>query len=258
MNALLTLAVDLFGAAAPVAFLVFLRIGAAMALLPGLGHVAVPVRVRLCLTIALTAIVAPAVAPALAPLDPTPGLVIRCLATETLAGLSLGLMLRLLVIALEIAGAIAAQSTSLSQLFGAGGEPMPAMSHLFVFAGLALAMMSGLHVRIAGALILSYDAIPPAVFLPAAAIRDWSVSHIGSAFALGFSLAAPFVVAGLVYNVALGAINRAMPQLMVSFVGAPAMTAGALLLLLLAAPAGLAIWLAALGGVLSDPFGAAP
>ncbi|MFC3118840.1 flagellar biosynthetic protein FliR [Jhaorihella thermophila] len=38
---------------------------------------------------------------------------------------------------------------------------------------------------------------------------------------LPFSLSAPFVIASLLYNLTLGAINRAMPQLMVTLVGAP-------------------------------------
>ena len=65
---------------------------------------------------------------------------------------------------------------------------------------------------------------------------------VAQAFALGFSLAAPFVIAGFAYNVALGAINRAMPQLMVAFVGAPAITAAGLLILMLAAPVILDFW----------------
>ena len=58
---------------------------------------------------------------------------------------------------------------------------------------------------------------------------------MGRTFALAFSLAAPFVTAALLYNIALGVINRAMPQLSVTFIGAPALTAGGLLLILVAA-----------------------
>ena len=49
---------------------------------------------------------------------------------------------------------------------------------------------------------------------------------MAASFALALSLAAPFVIASLLYNVALGVINKAMPQLMVAFVGAPAITCG--------------------------------
>ncbi|MEM8699663.1 MAG: flagellar biosynthetic protein FliR, partial [Pseudomonadota bacterium] len=54
----------------------------------------------------------------------------------------------------------------------------------------------------------------------------------------------------------LGAINRAMPQLMVAFVGAPAITAGGLALLALAAPLILTLWLDRLDQALAFPLGA--
>ena len=64
------------------------------------------------------------------------------------------------------------------------------------------------------------------------------------------------MIAALIYNVAIGVINRAMPQLMVAFVGAPAITAGGLILLVLTTPYLLSVWLEALNSHLSDPFGA--
>lgn len=255
MTELLDAVGGLFGQAALVSGVAFLRIGAAMALLPGFGEATVPARVKLSLALAFTAIVAPAVFAVIAPRTGTAAALLACLATETLVGLALGLVLRLAVLALEIAGTIAAQSASLSQMFGAGGEPMPAISHLLVVAGLALAMTAGLHARIAGVLILSYDILPPGAFPDAETIRGWSIAHVAHAFAIAFGLAAPFVIASAVYNVALGAINRAMPQLMVSFVGAPALTLGALALLAIAAPAALSLWLGMLDALLADPFG---
>ena len=58
---------------------------------------------------------------------------------------------------------------------------------------------------------------------------------------------------GFAYNVALGAINRAMPQLMVAFVGAPAITAAGLLILMLAAPVILHFWGVRLDRLIADP-----
>lgn len=258
MTGLLQAMLETGGRGALVGFIVLLRIGAAMAVLPGFGERSVPVRVKLVLTVAFTAIVAPAVAEPVLPLTVSPESILACLGTETAIGLALGLVLRLMVLALEMAGAMAAQSTSLAQLFGAGGEPMPTMSHLFIAAGLALAMMAGLHVRFAELLILSYDILPPGAFPDAGIIRAWGIGHVARAFALAFSLAAPFVIAALIYNLALGAINRAMPQLMVAFVGAPALTTGALILLAIAAPVGLAIWISGFSALLFDPFGGPP
>ena len=55
------------------------------------------------------------------------------------------------------------------------------------------------------------------------------------------------------YNVALGAINRAMPQMMVAFVGAPAITAAGLLILMLSAPVILHFWGVRLDRLIADP-----
>ena len=74
-----------------------------------------------------------------------------------------------------------------------------------------------------------------------------------SAFTLAFTLAAPFVITSVVYNLALGVINRAMPQLMVAFVGAPVITFGAIFLLFLSAPLVLTVWNAEFTSFLGNP-----
>jgi flagellar biosynthetic protein FliR len=233
------------------AFLVLMRVGAAMAVLPAFGEQAVPQRVRLVLALAFTAIVAPAVSP-----DPTdlPVGVLPVMA-EVLAGLAIGISLRLFIIALQVAAAIIAQATSLAQMFGAmGPEPQPAVGHLLTMAGLALAVAAGLHVRAAELLILSYDVMPSGRLPAAADISDWGLAQVSRAFALGLTLAAPFVIAGTLYNLAMGVINRAMPMLMVSFLGAPALSLGGLALLAIATPLALVLWSQTLDSFFSDPF----
>jgi flagellar biosynthetic protein FliR len=235
-------------------FAVFLRVGAAMAVLPAFGEQILPRRVRLVLALAFTAVVVPAVAPMLSP--PAEGAALaRFWAAEVTVGLTLGLGLRLFVLALQTAGTMAAQATSLAQIFGgsAGIDPQPAVAHLLTLAGLALAVIADLHVHVTQALVASYAALPPGLFPPAGLIAGWGTWRVAEAFALAFALAAPFVVASLIYNLALGVINRAMPQLMVAFVGAPALTLGGLVLLALALPPLLEVWLEALGLFLADP-----
>ena len=235
-------------------FVVFLRIGAMVSLLPVFGEQTVPSRVKLALAIAFTVIVAPAIPP-VPPIESVFDS-IGILFAEILTGLFLGLMLRLFVLALQIAGSIAAQSTSLSQLFGGGGmDLLPSMGHVLVVGGLALATILGLHIQIVEFMIHSYIMIPIGNVIPANMITQAGVAEISRSFALGFTLAAPFVIASLVYNVTLGIINKAMPQLMVAFVGAPAITAGGLIILTLAAPLMLSLWIEAVGQFMIDPFG---
>lgn len=259
MNELLAILTQLSGLGAGMiwtATVVFFRVGTAMALLPAFGEQSVPQRVRLVLALAFTAVVAPTVGSQIP--QPELGFALPLL-VEVVAGLMLGIGMRLFVLALQMAGTIAAQAMSLSQLFGgAGPEPQPAVANLLVMGGLALAVVAGLHVRIAQLLILSYEMLPPGRLPVAADLARWGVFQISRAFSLAFSLAAPFTIAALLYNIALGVINRAMPTLMVSFVGAPALTIGGLILLAIVAPAALGIWLEGLHGFISHPFRAEP
>jgi len=235
-------------------FLVFLRVGGVMAVLPAFGEMMIPARVKLVLALAFTAVVLPAVQSFVTAPNTSLPVPIWCLA-EVMIGLAIGLSMRFFVICLQISGTIIAQSTSLSQLFGGtAGEPQPAVGELMVLAGLAIAVHFGLHVKVSEILVGSYQVFPPGDFPDADLIRQWSLSGIAQSFSLAFSIAAPFVIGGLLYNVALGAINRAMPQLMVSMIGAPAQTLGGLMLMAIAVPIGLLVWREHFDLFLANPF----
>lgn len=259
MNADMLVFVQDLDARLPVLLMVFLRVGAAMALLPAFGERTIPQRIRLVLAGAFTVVVVPMAPPDLVPAEPGIGAYLWYGAIEVAAGLAIGISLRLFAMALQVAGAIAAQTTSLSQIFGtAAVDPQPAIGHILLISGLALAVTVGLHVQFVRYVLLSYQMLPPGAAIPAADMAEWGTFQIARAFDLAFAISAPFVIASLIYNIALGAINRAMPQLMVSFVGAPAITFGGLLLMLLTAPYMLAVWIDTMGQFLADPFTVAP
>lgn len=255
MTALLAQLLDLSQIYLATAVAVFLRVGACFLVLPGLGDQMIPIRIRLGAALAITVFLAPAMMPTLGSSDIIPPF--RAFFSEAIAGLILGLALRFLVHALQIAGTIAAQSTSLSQIMGgASPDPLPAMGAILMLGGVTLAVISGLHIHLMETFLRSYTLLPFGELPSPRDLGGWGVSQVGAAFGLAMSLAAPFLIASLLYNVALGVINKAMPQLMVAFVGAPAITAGGLILLAVAAPYLLSAWLSALNGFLANPFGA--
>lgn len=232
---------------------VFLRVGALVALLPAFGERTVPTRIKLVITLAFAVIVSPAVPQLDSPqhFDTLSLLIV----TETLAGMLLGIGIRLFILALQTAGSIAAQSTSLSQILGgAVADPLPAMGYILVMSGLALAVLTGLHIKAASLLILSYEFLPMGQLPTGTLVSTWGLTQTAKAFSLAFTLAAPFVILSVIYNLALGAINKAMPQLMVAFVGAPVITAGGLFVLALAAPIMLEHWMRALDLFFSNPY----
>jgi len=238
-------------------FVVFLRVAAIASLLPAFGEQTVPTRIKLVVALAFTAVVAPAL-PIRFTQETDPALIFLIL-TEIVSGLLLGIGIRLFILALQTAGTIAAQSTSLSQVLGGSAvDPMPAMGYILIIGGMALAAMAGLHVKAAQLIILSYDFLPVGRFIDPSIASEWGVKQIARAFTLAFTLAAPFVILSVLYNFALGAINRAMPQLMVAFVGAPVITLGGLALLMVSAPFMLVVWLEAMDRFMANPFGPIP
>ncbi|APG48728.1 flagellar biosynthetic protein FliR [Phaeobacter porticola] len=232
--------------------IVFLRVAAMVSMLPAFGERYVPMRVKLAISLAFTFIVAPTI-----PLLPEPASPLHYASlamSEAVVGLALGVGIRMFVHAIQIAGTIAAQSTSLAQVLGGiGAEPMPAIGAVLLISGLALAVMLGLHIRVAEFMIYSYMMFPVGELPAASGLSDWGVHRVSRVFALGFSLAAPFLIGSLIYNLTLGVINRAMPALMVAFIGAPFVTFGGLAILMVASPMILDIWSTALMAFFANP-----
>jgi len=65
--------------------------------------------------------------------------------------------------------------------------------------GITLAVAADLHVKAALAMAASYDILPIGAPLPPEDVAAWGAARVAQAFALGFSLAAPFVIAAFVY-----------------------------------------------------------
>lgn len=223
--------------------LVVFRVGSAMAFLPAFGEQVVPARVKIAATLGFSSILAPLIWTDITA-STTEQHWVALIGPEVVAGLLIGFLFRAMVFSLQIAGMIAAQSTSLSQFFGGGlgADPQPAFSTLFVVSGLYVATILGLHIRILEIAAYSYEVFPTGNWPNPAASAEWVTYKISYIFGLSFSLAGPFVLASIIYNLGLGAINKAMPQLMVALVGAPAISFGGLLLLFVTCPIILTIW----------------
>ncbi len=231
----------LFGAGFWQGAIVFLRIGAMTAVMLGFGEQLVPTQIRLVSGLVFTAIVAPTL-----PQIPMPQSTMQyagLVATEAVVGLSLGVALRMFMHMLQTAGSIAAQCTSLSQVLGgAGADPMPALGAVLWISGIAVAVMLDFHIHAAELMIRSYDLFPIGIFPDASGLSEWGVHRVSETFSIAFTLAAPFLITAVIYNLTLGVINRAMPQLMVVFVGAPVITFGGLSILMIGAPMMLQVW----------------
>jgi flagellar biosynthetic protein FliR len=87
--------------------------------------------------------------------------------------------------------------------------------------GVTLIFSSNLHYLVIGALDDSYTLFRPGE-IPLSGDMAALVTHsVTGSFRIGVQLAAPFLVFGFLFNLALGLISRMMPQMQVFFVGVP-------------------------------------
>jgi flagellar biosynthetic protein FliR len=217
--------------------LVFARTGAMIMLLPAIGDVGVPPRVRLGLALAVSLALLPVVQhsyPAVAANSPMAlGLLV---AQEVTAGAVVGAMARLIMSALSVAGNLIATQIGLAYaqtLDPSMGEAGAVMGNFLTLLGTVLIFTTNLHHLAIGAIQGSYALIPPGQALPTGDLAELAVRLVSGAFTLGFQLAAPFLVFGFALYAAIGILARLMPQLQVFFVAMPInILAGFLLLIL--------------------------
>lgn len=212
-----------------------LRIGAFYLALPVFNGHAVPVRVRVILTVTTVW--------ALMPILPQPpklerfdlGMVLLAV-RETLIGVAMGSVLQLAFAALMLAGQLVAYSMGLG--FAALLDPqtdvqVPIVSQIYLlFATLLFLAMDG-HLLLIELIAQSFTTLPLAL---ARLGREeiWTVvTWSSSVFAGGVLLSLPIVVTLLFINVALGVATRSAPQLNLFAVGFPITLLVGLLLLLL-------------------------
>lgn len=206
--------------------LVFARTGAMVMLLPAIGDVNVPSRVRLLLALAISLALAPTVA-ASYPQQTVANIAILTIliVQEVTAGILVGAMARIIVSSVSVAGFLIASQTGLSYsqtLDPTSNDQQGASLGTFLsMLATVLIFTTNLHHLAIGAIAGSYHLIPPGTSLPTGDMAELAIRLVSGSFLLGFQLAAPFLVFGFAVNAAFGVLARMMPQLQVFFVAAP-------------------------------------
>jgi flagellar biosynthetic protein FliR len=220
--------------------LVFARLGGAIMLLPGIGDMRVPMRVRLLFGLALSALTMGVIGHALPATPPQFGQMALQVISEAGIGLFIGTIAALLMSILNMAGAVIAAQIGLGnaltgELFSA--ESGATIGAGLMAAGLVIIFTTGLDHLMLTAIARSYDSLPAAQLPALQDLADTLTSTVSAAFSTAIQLSTPFLVLGLAFNIGLALANRALPQLPVFFVGLPASLAGGLIVLMIAIPA---------------------
>jgi flagellar biosynthetic protein FliR len=235
--------------------LMFGRIGTMVMLLPGLGELSVPVRVRLVIALVLTAVLFPLHRDAFAIDLRSFAPIGQAFVQELLVGAMLGLTSRLTISALQVAGSIVAQQLGLG--FVTAVDPTQGQQGLMVgnflaLLGITLVFATDLHYLVIGALNDSYALFEPGTMPVIGDAASLITRTVAGAFRIGVQLSAPFLAFGLLFNFGLGVLARLMPQMQVFFVGVPLSILLGLLILFVAMGAMMGMFLDYAGGVLRE------
>jgi flagellar biosynthetic protein FliR len=199
------------------------RILALMATAPLLSHRAIPIRVKLGIALAITLALAPVVAS-----PPVSGLLelqgLAALARNLLVGLSMGFALRLVFVAIELAGQMIGLQIGLS--FAGYFNPDMGDSENVVssFTSMLALLM---FLSIDGHLMLLYSLADSFRLFPAGADGGLPIDPMvlvraaADIFAIALSISMPILAVMLLVNVVLGLMARVAPQLNLFAVGFP-------------------------------------
>lgn len=216
----------------------FVRILSLVSSAPILGNPSVPARVKIGLSFAITLVLTPVLGPMPA-VEPGSAIGLLILTQQILIGVAMGLAMRIVFSAVEMAGHISGMQMGLG--FATFFDPQNAAQtpvvgqFLGLIATLAFLAMNG-HLLMIEVLAQSFQVLPVMAqpLSPAGwrALAGWG----GEMFLAGVLLSMPVMAALLITNLALGVMTRAAPQLNVFSVGFPITLAAGFIVLTVAMP----------------------
>jgi flagellar biosynthetic protein FliR len=215
-----------------------IRPGAALIAAPIFGASAVPVQLRIMLSLAVGMAALNSVTITL-PADGVASIEgFALVAGEILAGLALGFALQLGYAAAFIGGETIANAMGLgfsSMVDPQSGQSTPVVGQfLSILATFILLAMDG-HLLLISQIVASYHALPPGELMPNGAFR--AIVDFGSAmFAAGVTIALPVGFTLILVQIVMAVLARSAPSLNLFSVGMPATLLGGLILLAMAAP----------------------
>ncbi|MDZ4738980.1 MAG: flagellar biosynthetic protein FliR [Alphaproteobacteria bacterium] len=205
--------------------LVFSRVGAMVMTLPALGELSIPARARLSLALGLTLIMAPVVgglypANISATIPSLAGIVL----SEVITGLAIGLLLRMVMGSVQVAGNVIATQTGLA--FAQGVDPTQgvqgALISMFLsLLAITLIFMSDLHHLLIAGIEHSFHLFPPGKIPVVGDFAKLATGTMSGMYMVGIQMSAPFIVFGLIVYGAAGVVARMMPQLQIFFLVTP-------------------------------------
>jgi flagellar biosynthesis protein FliR len=141
------------------------------------------------------------------------------------------------VLGLQFAGAILTMSIGFT---APGGHDVledmqeTSLTSLITFSGLMLLFILDFHHMIFRALVDSYSVTPVGAVLEPQKLLITLTDTLRASTNIMLRLASPFLIFGLLFNVAIGLVNKLAPQVPVYFISTPYLITGGIFMMYLA------------------------
>ena len=205
--------------------MVLSRVGSMLMTLPALGEMTIPVRARLMVALGLTLVLTPLVGNLYpSTVKSNPAELAFVLSSEVVIGLAIGLLLRMVLGAVQVAGNVIATQTGLA--FAQGVDPTQGsqgaiISMFLSLLATTLIFVGDLHHMLIGGIVHSFTLFPPGHFPATKDFVTLALETMGGMYLVGIQMSAPFIVFGLVVYGGAGVVARMMPQLQIFFLVTP-------------------------------------
>lgn len=200
--------------------LIMTRLGSTLLLLPSFSLVTSSIRIKLLLA-AMGAILLTPLHIRIDLYQVSPSDLVFMFESELLLGFACGLTGRLLISGLHMGGQLIGQVSGISLSEFSFSEQTTTSVHgrLLVLIGVSSFLILGGHRQVVQALLDSFQIIAPGAMLPADPLIILLQDVAGLAFQLTVRIAAPIVLAMLISLIAIGMLNRTLPQLNIMAIG---------------------------------------
>lgn len=216
------------------AFAVFCRVGGCIMVLPGFGSFRVPMQVRLFAALAVSVGLTPLLWDTVYPrVNDAPADYLYLVGSELLIGIVFGMIAHFIVLGLQFAGTAMQMVTGFNVAGGMSvveADQEGQLTNLITFTGILVLFLTDFHHMIFRALLDSYRFMPiDGGFVPGMALVSLT-DTLAATFSVMLRLASPFIIYGLVFNFAVGMVNKLAPQIPVYFISIPFILTGGMLL----------------------------
>lgn len=217
-----------------VLFAIFCRIGACIMTLPGFSSARISTTIRFFLAFAVSLAMTPLLFDTIYPrVSGTAASLVGVIVSELLIGLMYGLVPRLYVLGLQFAGSAVSMAIGLNtpgamDVLEDSSENQ--MTNLISFGGLLVLFMLDFHHVVFRALVDSYAVMPLCGMPDSQKMLITLTDTLSQTFMLMLRLASPFLIFGLMFNFAVGLVNKLAPQVPVFYISTPYLLMGGLLL----------------------------